>query len=289
MQFAGILFVSMAIASHAALNSTQLNSAHLIAAHARADPTKDAIGTGCQRICSHWQRAVLKVNPQCHQRCQADVYNCIENTLPKEERDGDRFHCIQEALMTRIREDGGLETKLKYDVEPTFDEFNELYRKDGRFDDRDAHELQRLLSHLPPGKVEVVKDVYKEADTDGDGVVTEGEFNDYAKDSDTLHHDQEELPDLPDLIAKKQKVFRSSKPQQAGSPQKKQKEPIETNQFVVEEQKKQQHHLAYFQHLLHLGLQVYREEEKLEDPVKVEALHMYEASKAITSNNKKSM
>jgi len=193
--------------------------------------------------------------------------------LPKEERDGDRFHCIQEALTTRIREDGSLETKLKYDVEPTFDEFNELYRKDGRFDSRDAHELERLQSHLPADKVKVVMDVYKEADADGDGVVTEGEFNSYVKDSDTLHHETEEIKDLPDLIAKKQKVFRSPKAKQA-QPQKKLKEA---------------QHLGYFQHLLHLGLEVYRQEQKLPDPVEALASEMLKSAPAQGSKNKKSL
>lgn len=112
-------------------------------------------------------------------------------------------------------------------------------------------------------------DVYKEADSDGDGVVTEGEFNAYAKDSDVLSPADagfDMKPDMPDLLAKKQAVFRSKKPQ--SSPEK--------NEM-------KQKGLTYFQHLLHLGLRVLRDEEKQPDPIEAVAVMIEKASDSKSS------
>lgn len=252
-----------------------------------AAPSGDAIDQSCTRICSRVEGERIRTDPHCHQRCQADIHNCIESTLPYEERDGERYHCFQKSLLTAIREEGSLLIKLAYDVEPTFGQFDELYTRDGKFDSRDAKALDTLLHgrpkwfdgkndhgeiwhfffpKIPEAKIKVVMAVYKEADQDGDGVVTEGEFNAYVKDSDTLS-DKEgnggygaDQPDMPDLIAKKQSVFRSKQ-----APHTQEKKELKRKG------------LTYFQHLLHLGLRVYREEEKLPDPIEVLASELFKA------------
>lgn len=250
----------------------------------------DIINESCTRICSHVEGDRVRMDPHCHQRCQADIHNCIESTVPQEERDGERYKCFQESLHTRIVEDGDILTKLAFDVPPTFDEFNELYSRDGRFDERDAKVLKEVIHgkpkwfdgkndgeeivgffwpKIPEEKIQVVMDVYKEADSDGDGVVTEGEFNAYAKDSDVLSPADagfDMKPDMPDLLAKKQAVFRSKKPQ--SSPEK--------NEM-------KQKGLTYFQHLLHLGLRVLRDEEKQPDPIEAVAVMIEKASDSKSS------
>jgi len=239
-----------------------------IVAPVYARQPKKEVTVGCTRICSSFNKDHLVLEPKCHARCQADVYNCIENTLPPEETGGERILCIQEALMTRIREDGGIITKLTYDVSPNFEQFEELYNKDGRFDSRDMSVLKKIMasgkgsdgSTLPDAKVKVVMDAFKEADQDGDGVVTEGEFNAYAKDADHVAHKEEKIPDLPDLL---QSNLRSPNLQQkkANRPQKKVEQSGE----------------AYFQHLVHLGLSVERDEENRDDPIALLASTMYKS------------
>lgn len=282
-------------------------------AHAR-EPNKQ-VTVGCTRICSHrsvagpghegetkevekWynpgeifgdddQEGAAKppkhvvTDPQCHQRCQADIYNCIESTLPKEEASGERVECIQDALFTRIREDGDIVTKLTYDVEPTFHEFDELYQTDGRFDSRDMEALKRIVSSvrghgaddntLDKAKVLVVMSVFNEADQDGDGVINEGEFNAYAADTDHISHKKEDLltAAAPNLLAKNQSVFRSPVSQHVvNSTQAPQN-------FFLKKLKRKQFKLTYFQHLLHLGLRIFRDDQKLTDPIEALALKMY--------------
>lgn len=243
--------------------------------------------TGCTRICSAVNKDRLVLEPHCHQRCQADVYNCIEGTLPHEEAQGERATCIQEALLTRIKEDGGIITKLTYDVAPNFEQFDELYNKDGRFDSRDMAVLKKIMSKegeilfgiikegqtgaadggkLSQEKVKVVKSVFKEADQDGDGVVTEGEFNAFAEGTDVLAAKEIDIGDLPDFLARDKKA----------SPQNK------------ELKKMKKTKLSYFQHLLHLGLTVIREEENRTDPIAALAATMYK-DKAPGSKIKQSL
>jgi len=177
--------------------------------------------------------------------------------------------CIQEALLTRIREDAGIITKLTYDVSPTFEQFDELYQKDGRFDSRDMAVLSKIIapgkgadgSALSPAKVKVVKAAFKEADQDGDGVVTEGEFNAFAMDKEHLAH-EEELPDMPDLLQQSNLRLPNSQDKKAPKPQEKQKKvkPAE---------------LMYFQHLVHLGMNIYRDEESRPDPIAELATEIY--------------
>jgi len=234
------------------------------------------VSTGCTRICSAFNKDHLVVDPHCHQRCQADIYNCIEGTLPHEEHAGDRMKCIQEALLTRIKEDGGIITKLTYDVSPTFENFEELYQKDGRFDSRDLAVLKKIMapgkgadgSALPGDKVSIVTAAFNEADQDGDGVVTEGEFNAYAKDTEGLAHGEyngPDYPDMPDLL--QQSNLRSPNLMKK----------VKEAQQAQEKQKEKHYGLTYFQHLLHLGLKVYREEEHKADPIAVLASQMYKA------------
>jgi len=236
------------------------------------EPNKE-VTTGCKRICSAYSKDRLSVEPKCHARCQADVYNCIESTLPSEEVGGERIMCIQEALLTRIREDGGIITKLTYDVSPTFEQFEELYSKDGKFDSRDMAVLKKVMatgkgadgSTLADAKVKVVMAAFKEADVDGDGVVTEGEFNAYAEDAEHVSHKEEKIPDLPDLL---QSNFRSPKKAQG------------------KQRRVEQARLAYFQHLVHLGLSVRRDEDNTADPIVALASKI---DKAQGSETKKSL
>lgn len=234
---------------------------------------------GCERICSHYGPEMkIITDPQCQQRCQADVYNCIEGTLPKEEAAGDRMKCIQESLLVRIREDGDLVIKIAYDVPPTYEQFDQLFEEDGRIDSRDMAVAKEVLdqakpkgSTIPAAKVNVILEVWREADQDADGVVTEGEFNAYAMDnSEHLSPKKEELPDLPDFAqidaGLKQSALRSPKPHH---------KKVHRNQ--EKQRKVKQVGLAYFQHLLRLGLRVYRSEEKLRHPIAVLASEMYKA------------
>jgi len=196
--------------------------------------------------------------------------------LPHEEAAGERMKCIQEALMKSIREDGGIVTKLTYDVSPTFEQFDELYQKDGRFDSRDMDVLSKILtgkgadgSTISAEKMAVVKAAFKEADQDGDGVVTEGEFNAFAMDKEHVAHKEEDLPDMPDLLAQtgtdhQQSKFRSPNSQDKKAPK------------AQEKQKKVK--LMYFQHLVHLGLQIYDEARSRPDPVTVLATEMYKGT-----------
>jgi len=206
--------------------------------------------------------------------------------LPAEEAKGDRLKCIQEALLTRIREDGDLMLKLAYDVPPTFAELDELHQADGKIDSRDMAVAKLVLdqakprgSKIPPAKINVILEAFREADQDGDGVLTEGEFNAYAMDNKHLAHKKEDLPDMPDLHAQPngdvtQSALRSRKLQG------------KLNQPAEKEKKVKQTGLAYFQHLFRLGMRVYRAEEKLQHPIAVLALNMYRGVGLPSSNGK---
>merc|ERR1719387_216570 len=167
----------------------------------------DEVCHGCTAICSHYvDDSKLVTDPHCHQRCQADVYNCIEGTLPHEEAAGERTKCIQEKLLERIREDGDIVTKIVYDTPPTFEEFDQLYQEDGRIDSRDMAVAADILdggaapdgTAIPTAKVNIIMEVFREADVDGDGVVTEGEFNAYAQGNEHMGHKVEEIHPTPE-------------------------------------------------------------------------------------------
>lgn len=264
-----------------------LISAVAIVAPVYACDPNDEVCHGCTAICSHYvDDSKLVTDPHCHQRCQADVYNCIEGTLPHEEAEGKRTKCIQEKLLERIREDGDMITKIVYDTPPTFEEFDQLYQEDGRIDSRDMDVAADILdggaapdgTTIPTAKVNVIMEVYREADVDGDGVVTEGEFNAYnlGKKTEEMHPTPEEKPieeaheDLVPAgefvqqdLALMQSVFRSPK--------------AHKRKFHRKEEvhkKVKQTGLAYFQHLLRLGLRVHRAESHQSHPIGILALKM---------------
>jgi hypothetical protein len=266
------------------------------------DPN-DEVCHGCTAICSHYTDDTKVVtDPHCHQRCQADVYNCIEGTLPHEEAAGERTKCIQEKLLERIREDGDLVTKIVYDTPPDFEEFDQLYQEDGRIDSRDMAVAADILdggaapdgTQIPTAKVNVIMEVYREADVDGDGVVTEGEFNAYAKGNEHLGHHVEDLHPTPkqkpiekaaeDLapesliqdVALMQSVFRSRKTQKR-----------KFHRKMEVHKKPKQTGLAYFQHLLRLGLRVHRAETQKQHPIGILALKMVNSKTAASKANKK--
>merc|ERR1719197_1014648 len=111
----------------------------------------------------------------------------MEGTLPKGELTGHESACIKEKLLERIKSDGDLVMKVVYDVPPTFKEFDQLYDEDGIIDQRDMGVAFDLLDGgaapdgtvIPTSKVQVVWEVVREADQDGNGIGTEAEFNNY--------------------------------------------------------------------------------------------------------------
>lgn len=273
-----------------------------IVAPVRACDPDNEVCHGCTAICSHYtDDSKVVTDPHCHQRCQADVYNCIEGTLPHEEAAGERTKCIQEALLNRIREDGDLVTKIVYDTPPSFEEFDQLYQEDGRIDSRDMAVATDILdggaapdgTTIPTAKVNVILEVFREADVDGDGVVTEGEFNAYSKGNEHMGHKVEEMHPTPEQkkiedahkdvkvpedapknedsfaqqdVALMQSVFRSPNSQHK-----------KAHRHQEVHKKVKQTGLAYFQHLLRLGLRVQRAEEKHKHPIGILALKMYSA------------
>lgn len=260
------------------------------------DPN-DEVCHGCTAICSHYtDDNHLVKDPHCHQRCQADIYNCIEGTLPKEEAAGDRTKCIQDKLLERISEDGDLVSKLVYDIPPSFEEFDQLHAEDGRIDSRDMAVAADILdggaaadgTTIPTAKVNVIMEVFREADVDGDGVVTEGEFNAYSKGSEHLGHKMEKMHPTPpekkiedahkDLgfmqldVDLAQSAFRSPALHKKSHNKK-----LHHKKDVQKKAHVKQTGLAYFQHLLRLGLRVYRSEEHKGHPIGILALKMYES------------
>jgi len=221
--------------------------------------------------------------------------------LPQEETNGDRAKCVQETLLNRIREDGDLITKIVYDVPPNFEDLDQLYQEDGRIDSRDMGVAMDILdggaapdgTTIPTAKVNVIMEVFREADQDGDGVVTEGEFNYYAKGDDHLGHAVEAMHPSPpqkkieeaheELIPEgdqkkslaqvdvdlMQPAFRSPKSHKRKFQRKKQVQ-----------KKTKQTGLAYFQHMLRFGFRVYRAEEKHTHPIGALALKMFKQPKA---------
>lgn len=268
-----------------------------IVAPARACEPNDEVCHGCELICSHYtDDTSLVTDPHCHQRCQADMQNCIEGTLPSEERMGDRTRCIQEKLLERIREDGDLITKITYDTPPTFEEFDQLHKEDGYITADDMAVAADILdggaapdgTTIPTAKINVIMEVFREADVDGDGRVTEGEFNAYAKGSKHLGHTVEEMHPTPDQkkledvhkdefsfaqrdVDLMQSVFRAP-----NSGHKKAHRHKEVK--VTKVTKVKQTGLAYFQHLLRLGLRVFRAEERKTHPIGILALKMTDAA-----------
>jgi len=258
------------------------------------DPNDD-VCHGCTAICSYYKDDTeLVTDPHCHQRCQADIYNCIEGTLPAEEAAGDRQKCITEKLLERVKEDGDLVSKIVYDTPPSFEEFDQLYQEDGRIDSRDMAVAADVLdggaapdgTTIPTAKVSVIMEVWREADVDGDGVVTEGEFNAYAKGNEHLGHAVEEMHPTPDekkiVLIEDTSDLQSLSSFRSPRSQKKHKKKLHEKKVHVK-----QTGMAYFQHLLRLGLRVYRAEEKKSHPIGILAMKMLNskvpgsASKAI--------
>jgi len=289
------------------------------AIRATCDPN-NKVCHGCTAICSHYQDdSHLVLDPPCHAKCQASVYNCIEGTLPAEEARGDRVKCIEEALLERIREDGDLIMKVSYDVPPTFEEFDQLHKEDGRIDQKDMDVAFDILdggaapdgTTIPTAKVNVVHEVFREADQDGDGVVTQGEFNAYAKGDDHMGHQVEEMhpsPEKQDIVKEvssvgeqvgedaeavgkdaittdKEREKDADLMQTEVRPKKLRTAKKHHLQVQKKEKKKAQRGMAYFQHLLRLGLRVYRAEEKKTHPISQLALEMYTSA----SGHKKEM
>lgn len=306
MQLGFIISVVLAAAPTSAIRAT-----------VTCDPN-NKVCHGCTAICSHYQDdSHLVLDPPCHAKCQASVYNCIEGTLPAEEAKGDRVKCIEEALLERIREDGDLIMKVSYDVPPTFEEFDQLHKEDGRIDDKDMAVAFDILdggaapdgTTIPTAKVNVVQEVFREADQDGDGVVTEGEFNAYAKGDDHMGHQVEEMhpsPEKQDIVKEVgsvgDQVVEDTKEvgEDAITVDKDRKKDTDLMQtqalpkklrtakkhhLQVQKKKKAQRGMAYFQHLLRLGLRVYRAEEKKTHPISQLALEMYSSA----SGHKKEM
>jgi hypothetical protein len=238
------------------------------------------------------------------------VYNCIEGTLPHEEAAGERTKCIQEKLLERIREDGDIVTKIVYDTPPTFEEFDQLYEEDGKIDSRDMAVAADILdggaapdgTAIPTAKVNIIMEVFREADVDGDGVVTEGEFNAYAEGKEHLGHSVEKMHPTPpqkpldkaaeDMVPEAalivqatmqdvnlmQSVFRSPK--------------AHTKKFHRKQEvrkKVKQTGLAYFQHMLRLGLRVRRGETKQKHPIGIVAMKMVSSSRTTGKALKKEM
>jgi len=250
------------------------------------DPDDD-VCHGCTAICSYYKDdSELVTDPHCHQECQTDIYNCIEGTLPAEEAAGDRQKCIEEKLLERVREDGDLVSKIVYDTPPNFEEFDQLYQEDGRIDSRDMAVAADILdggaapdgTTIPTAKVSVIMEVWREADVDGDGVVTEGEFNAYASGSEHLGHKVEALHPTPEEKSVTDPVALI---QDAVDLQSSFRSPKAHKKHMKKVHKKKVHvkqtGMAYFQHLLRLGLRVYRSEEKKSHPIGVLALKMYKS------------
>jgi len=221
--------------------------------------------------------------------------------LPQEETNGDRAKCIQETLLNRIREDGDLITKIVYDTPPNFEDFDQLYQEDGRIDSRDMGVAMDILdggaapdgTQIPTAKVNVIMEVFREADQDGDGVVTEGEFNAYAKGDDHLGHKVEAMHPSPE----EKKVEEAHEELIPEGEQKKSLAQIDVDLMhpafrSPKSHKRKLHHkkevskktkqtgLAYFQHMLRFGFRVYRAEEKFTHPIGVLALKMIKVPKA---------
>jgi len=221
--------------------------------------------------------------------------------LPQEETSGERAKCIQETLLKRIREDGDLITKIVYDTPPNFEDFDQLYQEDGRIDSRDMGVAMDILdggaapdgTTIPTAKANVIMEVFREADQDGDGVVTEGEFNAYAKGDDHLGHKVEAMHPSPE----EKKVEEAHEELIPEGEQKKSLAQIDvelmTSAFRSPKAHKKKFHrkkevqkktkqtgLAYFQHMLRFGFRVYRAEEKFTHPIGVLALKMIKVPKA---------
>lgn len=253
---------------------------------------------GCEMICSYYADDTKTVtDPQCHQDCQTDIYNCLEGTLPHEEAEGKRYKCIQEKLLAHIRENGDIVTKIVYDVPPTFEEFDQLYEEDGRIDSRDMAVLADILdggsapdgTAVPTGKVNVLMEVFREADVDGDEVVTEGEFNAYAQGSEHLGHTVEELHPTPEQkpieeahtdLAPEMFLQRDVALMQSFMP-KKHKKKLHRGKEVHKKVRVKQLGLAYFQHMLRLGFRVHRAEAKQKHPIGILAMNMVNSPKTV--------
>lgn len=224
--------------------------------------------------------------------------------MPAEEAAGDRAKCFEEKLLERIREDGDIITKIVYDTPPTFEEFDQLYQEDGKIDSRDMAVFSDIMdggaaadgTAVPTAKVNIIMEAFREADVDGDGVVTEGEFNAYAKGSEHLGHAVEKMhptpPEKPldeaaeDLVpegefiqqdvALMQSAFRSPKAHKKKYPRKQQVH-----------KKVKQTGLAYFQHLVRLGFRVHRAETQQKHPIGILAVKMIDSQKRAGKDTKK--
>jgi len=263
-------------------------------AHAQACEPNDEVCHGCTAICSHYKDDTeLVTDPHCHQDCQTDVYNCIEGTLPAEEREGERLKCIQEKLLQHVRDDGDLVTKIVYDTPPTFKEFDQLYEEDGRIDSRDMAVAADILdggsapdgTTIPTAKVNVIMEVYREADVDNDGVVTEGEFNGYAKGEEHLGHTVEDMHPTPEAKpvteAHEELTPEGFLQQDVALMQtfmpKSHKKKFHRKKEMLKMVRVKQTGLSYFQHMLRLGFRVHRSEGKQQHPVGILALKMVNA------------
>lgn len=240
------------------------------------DPEED-VCHGCEQICSQYaDDDKVMLSTKCLAECQTDCYNCMEGTLPKQELEGEEAACIKEKLLERIKLDGDLVIKIVYDVPPGFKEFDQLHAEDGQIDQRDMQVAFDLLDGgaapdgtvIPTSKVQVVWEVFREADQDGNGIITPAEFQTYDAGKETMGDDYEaghptpgnkELADVAEDVAL---LEVAAMPKKLSTNHGKKSSP-HTQHASGKRAKK----LAYFQHLLRLGLRVWRAEEHQEHPI----------------------
>lgn len=258
------------------------------------DP-EDGVCHGCMQICSQHggqgreQVSDLKteLSTSCLADCRVAAEGCYEDTVAAPEKPGDHglsrvgvHKCLQDTLSDFIRERGDVLMKILYDVPPTCEDFDQLYQEDGKIDKQDMAVFFDLLdggaladgTAIPPAKASLVWETFREADENGDGVVTESECKAYGmgdpveKDTPTPEYKSVAVQDLL----------------QAQSRPKPMKRPVHLARKHSLRRHKQSHQahsrLAYFQHLLRLGLRALRAEHKETHPITVLATKMLSKS-----------